>query len=164
MASARHIKMTHSCSWPVVYVSASISFLCVRKKPLWFSQEVFYQSPRVLWWGWAAPSSHLRAQILMKIRIFKSSWPFILYLSSKAMLSEWEGEVASLGTHLSKGNSFAKEHSNRLSLIVFHYSLVVCWWRVLPDCFRLFLSCFFLILTKSVRRVNVLEVKFFFRC
>ena len=48
MASARHIKMTHSCSWPVVYVSASISFLCVRKKPLWFSQEVFYQSPRVL--------------------------------------------------------------------------------------------------------------------
>ena len=43
MASARHIKMTHSCSWPVVYVSASISFL------------------------------YLRAQILMKIRIFKSS-------------------------------------------------------------------------------------------
>ena len=88
MASARHIKMTHSCSWPVVYVSASISFLYVRKKPLWFSQEVFYQSPRVLWRGWAAPSSHLRAQILMKIRIFKSSWPFILYLSSKAMLNE----------------------------------------------------------------------------
>ena len=32
MASARHIKMTHSCSWPVVYISASISFLYVRKK------------------------------------------------------------------------------------------------------------------------------------
>ena len=47
MASARHIKMTHSCSWPVVYISASISFLYVRKKPLWFSQEILYQSPRV---------------------------------------------------------------------------------------------------------------------